>query len=126
MQLVDDLRLTSQVSDTYAQVLPQIGQILDNTVLTTTTLEDRSAKLNALFTNVADFPLTFAVGLSNRVELFGSFKAVTRIDRDLRPLFTSNTDVGGVLARALVHDCSERSKEGREERARGAATFLPR
>ena len=54
-QLVDDLRLTSQVSDTYAQVLPQIGQILDNTVLTTTTLEDRSAKLNALFTNVADF-----------------------------------------------------------------------
>jgi outer membrane protein OmpA-like peptidoglycan-associated protein len=52
------------------------------------------------FTNVADVPVTFAVGLFNRAEVFGSFKAVTRIDRDLRPLFNSgNTDVGGVVAR---------------------------
>ena len=28
------------------------------------------------FTAVADFPLTFGIGVSDRVELFGSFKAV--------------------------------------------------
>ncbi|MCW2829969.1 MAG: virulence factor Mce family protein, partial [Aeromicrobium sp.] len=52
---VEDLRLTSKVSDTYAAALPQIGEILRNTVTTTGTLEDRSVKLNALFTDVASF-----------------------------------------------------------------------
>jgi outer membrane protein OmpA-like peptidoglycan-associated protein len=51
------------------------------------------------FSNVADFPLTFGVGIFRGAELFGSFKAVTRIDRDLRPIFTTNTDVGGVIDR---------------------------
>ncbi|CAB4729040.1 MAG: MCE family protein [Actinobacteria bacterium] len=53
--LIEDLRLTAQVSDVYADVLPQIGQILQDTVTTTTTLEDREDKLNALFTDVAAF-----------------------------------------------------------------------
>jgi outer membrane protein OmpA-like peptidoglycan-associated protein len=39
------------------------------------------------FTDVSNFPATFAVGLNNRFELFGSFEAVTRIDRDTRPIF---------------------------------------
>jgi len=39
------------------------------------------------FTDVTNFPVSFAVGISNRVELFGSFTAITRIDRDTRPLF---------------------------------------
>jgi len=39
------------------------------------------------FTDVTNFPVSFAVGVNNRVELFGSFTAVTRIDRDTRPLF---------------------------------------
>ena len=52
------------------------------------------------FSNVADFPLTFAVGAFRGGEIFGSFKAVTRVDRDLRPIFTSNPDVGGVVGRA--------------------------
>src|SRR5262245_53040875 len=47
------------------------------------------------FSNVADFPLTFAVGAFRGGEIFGSFKAVTRIDRDIRPIFTNNPDVGG-------------------------------
>ncbi|MEQ1727921.1 MAG: hypothetical protein ABL982_06025, partial [Vicinamibacterales bacterium] len=49
------------------------------------------------FTAVSDFPLTFGIGVSNRVELFGSFKAVTRIDRDIREVFTSDPKVGGVV-----------------------------
>ena len=36
--LVEDLRLTASVSDTYAEVLPQVGDILHNTVTTTGTL----------------------------------------------------------------------------------------
>ena len=54
-QLIDDLRLTAQVSDTYAEVMPQIAQILDDTVTTTGTLEDREDKLNALFQDVSSF-----------------------------------------------------------------------
>ena len=51
------------------------------------------------FTNVSDVPVTFGYGLSNKAELFGSFKIITRIDRDLRPLFSSDPKVGGVVGR---------------------------
>jgi phospholipid/cholesterol/gamma-HCH transport system substrate-binding protein len=54
-QLIEDLRLTARVSDTYAGVMPQIADILDNTVTTTGTLEDRQAKLHTLFDDVASF-----------------------------------------------------------------------
>jgi outer membrane protein OmpA-like peptidoglycan-associated protein len=39
------------------------------------------------FTDVSRWPITLAVGIADRFELFGAFTAVTRIDRDLRPLF---------------------------------------
>ena len=39
------------------------------------------------FTDVSRFPLTVGYGLADRFELFGNFNPVTRIDRDLRPLF---------------------------------------
>jgi len=51
------------------------------------------------FTNVGDFAGTVAVGLGDRAELFGSFLFDTRIDRDLRPLFTSDSKAGGIFAR---------------------------
>jgi phospholipid/cholesterol/gamma-HCH transport system substrate-binding protein len=63
--LVDDLRLTARVSDTYADVMPQVAQILDNTVKTTGTLEDRAARLHALFDDVASFSDT-ATGFLDR------------------------------------------------------------
>jgi phospholipid/cholesterol/gamma-HCH transport system substrate-binding protein len=53
--LVQDLRMTARVSDTYAAVMPQVADILDNTVKTTSTLEDREVKLHALFDDVAAF-----------------------------------------------------------------------
>ncbi len=49
------------------------------------------------FSNVAEFPITFGVGLGGRVEAFTAFKAVSRIDRDLRPIFTSDPTVGGAV-----------------------------
>jgi outer membrane protein OmpA-like peptidoglycan-associated protein len=51
------------------------------------------------FTNVADFAGTFAIGIKDRAELFGSFLGDTRIDRDLRPLFVNDSKVGGVVDR---------------------------
>ncbi|QSR29607.1 virulence factor Mce [Nocardioides sp. S5] len=51
--LVEDLRLTAEVSDTYADVLPEVATILRNTITTTTTLEGREDKLKALFNDVA-------------------------------------------------------------------------
>lgn len=39
------------------------------------------------FTDVTHFPATLGVGIGNRVELFGSFEVITRIDRDARPIF---------------------------------------
>jgi phospholipid/cholesterol/gamma-HCH transport system substrate-binding protein len=53
--LVEDLRLTASVSDTYADVLPQVGDVLHNTVITTGTLETREAKLNQLLNDVTEF-----------------------------------------------------------------------
>jgi phospholipid/cholesterol/gamma-HCH transport system substrate-binding protein len=54
-QILQDLRLTTRVSNTYADVMPSIAQILDNTITTTGTLEDRHQQLQALFTDVSSF-----------------------------------------------------------------------
>jgi phospholipid/cholesterol/gamma-HCH transport system substrate-binding protein len=53
--LIEDLRLTAEVSGTYADVLPEIAQILDDTITTTGTLESKEEQLQALFTDVASF-----------------------------------------------------------------------
>ena len=42
------------------------------------------------FTDVSNWPVTFAFGVRDRVELFGSFVVVNRIDRDVRPLFLAS------------------------------------
>ena len=53
---------------------------------------------NQGFTNLAFFPVTFSAGVGHRTEVFGSLRTVTRIDRDIRPLFVpSNVENGGVL-----------------------------
>jgi outer membrane protein OmpA-like peptidoglycan-associated protein len=51
------------------------------------------------YTNVADFAGTFAVGIKGRAEIFGSLLVDTRIDRDLRPTFVNDPDVGGFIDR---------------------------
>lgn len=51
------------------------------------------------YTNVGDFAGTFAVGITQRLEFFGSLLVDTRIDRDTRPLFQSDPSYGGVVDR---------------------------
>ncbi|MBA3780693.1 MAG: MCE family protein [Nocardioides sp.] len=53
--LVDDLKLTVDVADTYSDVLPQVARILRDTIKTTGTLEGREVKLNALFKDIGAF-----------------------------------------------------------------------
>jgi len=53
--LVEDLRLTAEVSQIYSAVLPEVGQILRDSITTTGTLEEQEDKLNALFTDVTAF-----------------------------------------------------------------------
>ena len=55
---IDDLQKTTKVANTYNDVLPQVANILRNTITTTTTLEDRSTQLHALLTDVTGFSNT--------------------------------------------------------------------
>ena len=52
---------------------------------------DRSAGI----TDIAHYAGTFAYGITDRFELFGSLRAVTRLDRDARPLFDAESSTGG-------------------------------
>ena len=50
------------------------------------------------FTDVSNWPVTFGYGLADRVELFGAWTLIRRIDRDVRPIFRpTNTQVGGLI-----------------------------
>ena len=53
--LLDDLRLTADVSDTYADIIPEVAQILEDTVKTTGTLETKEAALTATLRDIRSF-----------------------------------------------------------------------
>jgi phospholipid/cholesterol/gamma-HCH transport system substrate-binding protein len=63
--LIEDLRLLSKVSGTYADVMPQIAETLRNTVKTGNTLVSREAKLNAFLKDVTSFSDTAKTFLDN-------------------------------------------------------------
>jgi phospholipid/cholesterol/gamma-HCH transport system substrate-binding protein len=63
--LVEDLRLLSKVTGTYADVAPQIAETLRNTVKTGNTLLSRQAKLNAFLKDVTSFSGTAKTFLDN-------------------------------------------------------------
>src|SRR5262245_49097862 len=53
---------------------------------------------NQGFSDVSNWPLTFAFGLKDKAEIFGAFTVVSRVDRDTRPLFVSALpQVGGTV-----------------------------
>jgi phospholipid/cholesterol/gamma-HCH transport system substrate-binding protein len=63
--LIEDLRLLSKVSGTYADVAPQIAETLRNTVKTGNTLLSREQKLNAFLKDVTAFSGTAKTFLDN-------------------------------------------------------------
>ena len=52
---------------------------------------DRTAGI----TDIQHIVATFAYGVKDRVEIFGSFRALTRVDRDARPIFSGDPNIGG-------------------------------
>lgn len=54
-ELIEDLRLTADVSDIYSDVLPEVATILDNTITTAGTLEEKEDQATKLYGDVAGF-----------------------------------------------------------------------
>ena len=53
------------------------------------------------FQDISRWPVTFGVGVGDRAEIFGAWTLVTRIDRDIRPLFVPTlSQAGGFAAEA--------------------------
>jgi phospholipid/cholesterol/gamma-HCH transport system substrate-binding protein len=78
--LLEDLRLTAEVSDTYADILPEVAQILDDTVKTTGTLEEREIALTATLRDVRSFSDTarsFLDANAERLQRFGELSTQT-------------------------------------------------
>ncbi len=53
--LIEDLRLTADVSAIYSDVLPEVATILDNSVTTVGTFEEREDQATALYGDIAGF-----------------------------------------------------------------------
>ncbi len=53
--LLEDLRMTAQVSDLYADILPEVAQILDDTIVTAGTFEEKEATLNSALRDIRAF-----------------------------------------------------------------------
>lgn len=56
--LIESLERMTEVSGTYQAVLPELGQILRNSIVTATTLEDREVQFNKMLTDVTAFSNT--------------------------------------------------------------------
>ena len=71
--LLEDIELTSDVSDTYADILPEVGAILEDTVTTTQTLETKETALNQLLRDVRSFADTARVFLTDNEQTLDDF-----------------------------------------------------
>ncbi len=81
--LIDDLRLTAQVSDLYADILPDVAQILDDTVVTTGTLEEKEATLNSALRDIRAFADTARGFLARNGGLIKEANQLTTTQLDL-------------------------------------------
>ena len=58
------------------------------------------------FTDVSNWPVTFGFGIKDRVELFGAWTLVRRIDRDSRPIFRPG-DPRRAASSTTIRSCSQ-------------------
>ena len=78
--LLEDLKLTSEVSQTYADILPEVATILENTVKTTGTIEEREAALRATLQDIRSFSATatsFLDANADRIRRLGEVSTPT-------------------------------------------------
>ncbi len=81
--LLADLRLTAQVSDLYADILPEVAQILDDTIVTTGTLEEKEATLNSALRDIRAFADTARGFLARNGGLIKEANQLTTTQLDL-------------------------------------------
>ncbi|MDZ5622803.1 MCE family protein [Nocardioides bizhenqiangii] len=81
--LLEDLRLTAQVSDLYADILPEVAQILDDTIVTTGTLEEKEATLNSALRDIRSFADTARGFLARNGGLIKEANDLTATQLDL-------------------------------------------
>ena len=81
--LLEDLRLTAQVSDLYADILPEVAQILDDTIVTTGTLEEKEATLNSALRDIRAFADTARGFLARNGGLIKEANQLTATQLDL-------------------------------------------
>jgi phospholipid/cholesterol/gamma-HCH transport system substrate-binding protein len=81
--LIEDLRLTAQVSDIYADILPEVAQILDDTIVTTGTLEEKEATLNSALKDIRAFAATARGFLDRNGPLIKEANELTTTQLDL-------------------------------------------
>jgi outer membrane protein OmpA-like peptidoglycan-associated protein len=96
---VDRPATTSAVGDTGIWFVPT-GETLP-TGKWSVNFSRTESKFDQGFTDVGMFPVSAAVGVGGSVEVFGAVRAVTRIDRDTRPLFSP---VIGEVPAGLVNE----------------------
>ncbi|MGA8846599.1 MAG: MCE family protein [Nocardioides sp.] len=98
-QLIEDLRKTGEVGDIYTAVLPELADILDDSVTTLGTLEGRDAKLRALYRDVAGFSNSLRTFLSDNEESIVRAGEVSA--KQLRVLSRYSTEIpcltGGIV-----------------------------
>ncbi|PWN02109.1 virulence factor Mce [Nocardioides silvaticus] len=87
--LLDDLALTAQVSDVYADILPEVAQILDDTVVTTGTLEEKEATLNGALKDIRAFADTARGFLDRNGALIRTANELTTTQVDLIARYSS-------------------------------------
>ena len=87
--LLDDLRLTAKVSDLYADILPEVAQILDDTVVTTGTLEEKEATLNSALKDIRAFADTARGFLDRNGALIKEANQLTSTQLDLIGRYSS-------------------------------------
>ena len=108
-QLINDLKLTASVADTYNAVLPQIASILNNTITTTGTLQQQSSQLHQLLTDVTASSNTANAFLSANSDSLinlatvdaGLLKTVSRYSPEFPCLFGGVTNLGKRVANAF-------------------------
>src|SRR5215471_17798507 len=69
---------------------------------------------NQGFSDISQWPLTFSFGLKDRAEVFGAWTLVSRVDRDIRPLFLETVPGAGgtVPTNPLMKDTWSGNKLG--------------
>ncbi len=98
-QLVSDLDKLASVSDTYSQVLPEVADILRNSVTTGHTFVQKEQQIKALFDDVAAFSDTGRAFLAQNGD---NIIRLTRLGREQLPTYAKYAPEYPCLLKGLV------------------------